>query len=119
MKEHLMAFEQHRKNEFLKNLNEHQKKTNIEASKEYQILSITFDSFDLDFYESFVDYLSHDYIQRRRIETIHGLKVNTIKQLRIFLKNRMRKKIIPFIDLISRFAISDPNLSMNFVSQWF
>ena len=67
------------------------------------MLSLTFESFDLDFYESFVDFLSYDYIQRRRKELIYGLKVNTIgktiKQLRIFLKNRMRKKIIPFIDL--------------------
>jgi len=79
MKDHLLAFEQYR-----------QKK-------------ITFDSFNLDFYESFIDYLSFNYIQRRRKEVIYGLKINTIgktvKQLRIFLRNRMRKKIIPQIDL--------------------
>jgi len=79
MKEHLQAFGEHRKE------------------------VITFESFDLDFYESFIDYLSFDYIQRRRKEVIYGLKVNTIgktiKQLRIFLRNRMRKKIIPPIDL--------------------
>ncbi len=79
MKEHLLAFEIFRKKK------------------------ITFDSFDLDFYESFIDYLSFKYIQRRRKEEVVGLKINTIgktiKQLRIFLRNRMRKKIIPQIDL--------------------
>jgi hypothetical protein len=79
MKEHLEAFENHRKE------------------------LIKFESFDLDFYESFVDYLAYDYIHQRRKEVIYGLKVNTIgktiKQLRIFLRNRMRKKIIPTIDI--------------------
>ncbi len=44
MKEHLQAFEQYRKKK------------------------ITFESFDLDFYESFVEYLSFHYVQRRRKE---------------------------------------------------
>lgn len=86
MKEHLQSFEVYRKNK------------------------ITFESFDLDFYESFIDYLSFSYIQRRRKEVIYGLKINTIgktiKQLRIFLRNRMRKKIIPQIDL-SDFKITE------------
>jgi integrase len=47
--------------------------------------------------------LTYDYVQKRRKDKIHGLKVNTIgktiKQLRIFLKNRIRKKIISPIDL--------------------
>jgi len=86
MKEHLLAFEDYRKKK------------------------ITFESFDLDFYESFIDYLSFRYLQRRRKDVIYGLKTNTIgktiKQLRIFLRNRMRKKIIPQIDL-SDFKITE------------
>ena len=103
MKEHLQAFEEHRKKEYLKNLLKRHKRENIEDTEEFKKLNLTFESFDLNFYESFVDFLSYDYIQRRRKEVIHGLKVNTIgktiKQLRIFLKNRMRKKIILPIDL--------------------
>jgi len=78
-------------------------KEHLQAFEDYRKKKITFESFDLDFYESFVDYLSFHYVQRRRKEVIKGLKVNTIgktiKQLRIFLRNRMRKKIIPQIDL--------------------
>ena len=81
-----------------KNMKEH-----LQCFEAYRKDAITFDSFDLDFYESFINYLSYDYIQKRRKEVIRGLKVNTIgktiKQLRIFLKNRMRKKIISPIDL--------------------
>jgi hypothetical protein len=103
MKDHLQAFEEHRKKEYLKGLNEFQKKQDVQVSEEYQKLTITFESFDLDFYESFIGYLSYNHIHRRRKDVIYGLKVNTIgktiKQLRLFLRNRMRKKIIPPIDL--------------------
>ncbi len=78
-------------------------KEHLQAFEVYRKKKITFNSFDLDPYESFVDFLSFTYIQRRRKEVIHGLKTNTIgktiKQLRIFIRNRMRKKIIPQIDL--------------------
>ena len=85
-------------------------KEHLQAFENYRNKQITFQSFDLDFYESFVDYLSFHYVQRRRKQVIHGLKVNTIgktiKQLRIFLRNRMRKKTIPQIDL-SDFKITE------------
>ncbi len=85
-------------------------KEHLQAFEEYRKRIITFDSFDLDFYESFIDYLSFRYIQRRRKEVIYGLKINTIgktvKQLRIFLRNRMKKKIIQQIDL-SDFKITE------------
>jgi site-specific recombinase XerD len=85
-------------------------KEHLQAFEEYRKRIITFDSFDLDFYESFIDYLSFSYIQRRRKEVIYGLKINTIgktvKQLRIFLRNRMKKKIIQQIDL-SDFKITE------------
>ena len=48
-------------------------------------------------------HLTYDIIQLRRKEVIKGLKVNSvgkiIKHLKSFLKDRMRKKIIPFMDL--------------------
>ena len=50
-----------------------------------------------------MDYMLYEHIHRRRKEEVKGFKLSTagrnIKQLRIFLINRMRKKIIPFIDL--------------------
>ena len=64
---------------------------------------ITFKSLNLTFYEEFVDFLMYEYIQRRRKVKIVGLKTNTvgktIKQFRTFLRNRIRKGIIPSIDL--------------------
>ncbi len=79
MKAHLMSFELFRKE------------------------PITFDSFDVNFYEDFVKFLTYDVVQARRKEILRGLKVNsvgkTIKHLKSFLKDRMRKKIIPFMDL--------------------
>jgi hypothetical protein len=79
MKAHLMSFENHRKE------------------------PISFDSFDVHFYEDFVKYLTYDIVQLRRKAVIKGLKVNsvgkTIKHLKSFLKDRMRKKIIPYMDL--------------------
>lgn len=80
-----------------------QMKEQLKAFELFHHKAINFESFDFNFYEEFVDFLSFDYQQRRRKKVIKGLKVNTIgktiKQLRIFLRNRMRKKIIPFIDL--------------------
>jgi site-specific recombinase XerD len=64
---------------------------------------IKFDEIDFNFYEELVDYLLFEHVQRRRKEMVKGLKLSSagkiIKQLRIFLKNRMRKKIISEIDL--------------------
>jgi predicted DNA-binding protein (UPF0278 family) len=85
-------------------------KDHLEAFQSYRNKLITFDCFDYNFYESFVNYLTYDYIQCRRSvivdgqrKKIKGLKTATvgkiIKQLRIFLRDRMRRKIIPSIDL--------------------
>jgi len=79
MKEHLLAFEAFRKK------------------------PINFECIDLDFYKKLVDFLALEYVQKRRKALTKGLKLNTIgktvKQLRIFLKNRSKKKIILPIDL--------------------
>lgn len=78
-------------------------KAHLTSFEHYRKEPITFDSFDVRFYEDFVKYLTYDIPQLRRKEVIKGLKVNsvgkTIKHLKSFLKDRMRKKIIPFMDL--------------------
>jgi hypothetical protein len=64
---------------------------------------ITFESFDFNFYEEFVEYMMYEHVQRRRKELIKGFRISTvgktIKQLRIFLRNRARRKIIAPINL--------------------
>jgi len=78
-------------------------KTVLKGFEEFRKKEIRFDEIDYNFYEELVDYLLFEHVQRRRKELIKGLKRSsagkTIKQLRIFLKNRMRKKIISEIDL--------------------
>ena len=51
MKKHLLSFQKHRKK------------------------SITFESFDVTFYEQFVDYLIYEIPHMRRTEIIKGLKI--------------------------------------------
>jgi hypothetical protein len=65
--------------------------------------TITFDKIDAKFYEQFVRYLTYDIPLLRKCRITKGLMVNTIgktiRQLKAFLKDRMSKKIIPFMDL--------------------
>lgn len=81
-----------------KNLKDH-----LYAYEQARNIKITFDSFTLNFYEDFVDFLSHEYVQPRRKTIVVGFKINTvgktIHQLRRFLNNRIKKKIIAPIDL--------------------
>jgi hypothetical protein len=78
-------------------------KAHLKSFESFRKEPITFDSFDMNFYEEFVKYLTYDIVHLRRKEVIKGLRVNsigkTIKHLKSFLKDRMRKKIIPFMDL--------------------
>lgn len=73
------------------------------AYQEARKINITFETFTFDFYEDFVNFLSHEYVQRRRKQSTVGLKINTvgktINQLRTFLINRAKKKIIQPVDL--------------------
>lgn len=73
------------------------------AFQNYRRIPIGFQSLDFDFYEQFVDFLTYDFQQVRRKGGIKGLKLatigKTIKQLRIFVKDRVRRKIISPIDL--------------------
>ena len=78
-------------------------KAHLKAYEKFSEKRITFDTFDFDFYDRFVSFLTFDYVQPRFKKEIVGLKVNTvgktIKQLKIFLKDRVRRKIIEPIDL--------------------
>ncbi len=78
-------------------------KKRLLAFEKHQKKKITFESFDFNFYESFVNYLTYEHIHMRRGINIRGLKKNSvgtsIKQLRIFLRDRIRRKLIKDIDL--------------------
>lgn len=79
-------------------------KAHLKAFEEFRKQPITFDSFDFNFYDTFVDFLTFDYVQTRfKKNPVVGLKLNTvgktIKQLKIFIKDRVRRKIISSIDL--------------------
>ncbi|HEY8690731.1 MAG TPA: TIR domain-containing protein [Chitinophagaceae bacterium] len=75
----------------------------LKSFENYRKKSITFESFDFNFYEEFVEYMMYEHVQRRRKELIKGFRISTvgktIKRLRIFLRNRMRRKIIAPINL--------------------
>ncbi|MEJ0081693.1 MAG: phage integrase SAM-like domain-containing protein [Puia sp.] len=64
---------------------------------------ITFQSFDAQFYDEFVDYMMYEHLLRRRKKIVKGFRISTIgktiKHLRVFLRNRMRRGIIPAINL--------------------
>ncbi len=94
-------------------------KAHLQLFQDYRKEPITFDSFDAQFYEDLVFYLTYEIPQVRRIELIKGLKANsvgkTIKHLKSFLKDRMRKKIIPFMDL-SAFKVMEEEVDAVYLS---
>lgn len=75
----------------------------LKAFETYRKKNITFESLDYNFYEEFVEYMMYEHVQRRRKVLIKGFRISTvgktIKQLRIFLRNRARRKIIAPINL--------------------
>ncbi|MHC1705205.1 MAG: site-specific integrase [Tenuifilaceae bacterium] len=75
-------------------------KKHLTGFKEHSSQPITFKNLNIVFYNEFVDYLS--YTAKQKNETI-GLKNNTvgkqIKNLKAFVRDRIEKKIIPFIDM--------------------
>jgi integrase len=85
-------------------------KNRLLAFQKFRGEKITFSCLDFSFYETFVNFLTYDYLQMRKKTVIRGLKLSSIgcsiKQLRIFLRDRMRRKIIAHIDL-SDFKILD------------
>lgn len=78
-------------------------KSHLLAFEKFRKEKITFDSFDFGFYEDFVDYLTFEHVHMRRREHIVGLKLNTIgktiKHIRGFIKDRMKRKLVQPIDL--------------------
>ena len=71
--------------------------------EEYRKKKITFSSLDCNFYHELIEFLAYDYPHRRMRTPEHGLKTSTIgrtiKQLRMFIKDRVRRKIVPAIDM--------------------
>lgn len=71
--------------------------------QEYIGYKLTFDSFDGVFYEQFIRYLTFEIPVMRRARVLKGLKINTVgkttKQFKTFIKDRISKKMIPYIDL--------------------
>jgi site-specific recombinase XerD len=78
-------------------------KAHLLAFEKFRKQEITFDSFDFAFYEDFVDYLTFEHVHMRRKTLRTGLKLNTIgktiKHLRGFIKDRVRRKIVKPVDL--------------------
>lgn len=78
-------------------------KAHLKAFETYRGKKITFESFDFSFYEDFVDYLTFEHVHIRLKTPIIGVKLNTIgktiKHLRGFLKDRIKRKNIGPIDL--------------------
>lgn len=78
-------------------------KSHLLTFEEYSNNKITFENLDFSFYEDFVDYLTFEHIHMRRQTVLTGLKLNTIgktiKHLRGFIKDRVKRKIIAPIDL--------------------
>jgi len=94
-------------------------KNRLLAFQQFRKRKIEFSGLDFNFYESFVNYLTYDHPHMRRNISIRGLKKNSvgtsIKQLRIFLRDRMRRKIIPPIDLTD-FKILDEETDAIYLS---
>ena len=79
-------------------------KAHLRAFEQYWQKPITFECMDYNFYESFVHFLAFEYTHNRKKDqmVIKGLKQNTIgrtiKQLRTFLRDRIKRKLISPID---------------------
>ena len=73
------------------------------AFQEFRKEKITFTSLDYNFYLELVEFLTYDYKLKRKLTEEYGLRMlsigKTIKHLRMFIKDRVRRKIIPPIDM--------------------
>ncbi len=78
-------------------------KQRLVAFEAYRNKKITFGCLDYNFYSELMDFLTYYYVQSRKREVIYGLKASTIgrtvKQLRIFIRDRVRRKVISPIDM--------------------
>jgi integrase len=96
-----------------------QLRNRLKAFQAFRKRPITFDCIDYNFYDDFMEFLTFHYEHKRRQEVHYGLKVNTIgltiKQFRIFIKDRVRRKIIAPIDLTD-FKISEEETDAIYLS---
>jgi hypothetical protein len=94
-------------------------KSHLLAFEKYGKQKIVFSSFDFSFYEDFIDYLTFEHVHMRRHELLTGLKLNTIgktiKHLRGFVKDRIKRKIIPPIDMTD-FKIPEEEIDAIYLS---
>lgn len=78
-------------------------KKHLLGFQDYEKIEVTFDSVDMGFYERFVRYLTYEAPLLDRTKPSRGLKVSTIgkmiKNLKAFLKDRIVRKVIPYIDI--------------------
>jgi len=66
-------------------------KGHLKSVESFRKEPITFDSFDMNFYEEFVKYLTYDIVQLRRKIIIKGWKVNSIGKTIKHLKSPQRQ----------------------------
>ena len=75
-------------------------KKHLNGFKDYSSQSISFSNLNSTFYNEFVEYLSYSAVQR---DGSVGLKNNTvgkqIKNLKAFVRDRVEKRVIPYIEL--------------------
>lgn len=75
----------------------------FKAFEKHRGKPIQFEALDFQFYEDLIDFLTHHYVLPRKKNKLIGLRVNTIgktiHQFRIFIKDRVKRRIIPAIDL--------------------
>jgi integrase len=94
-------------------------KERLLAFQTFRKQKITFQSLDFTFYTEFVDFLTYDFVQLRKKEVVCGLKLSSIgmaiKFLRMFIKDRVRRKLIPPIDM-SDFKILDEEADAIYLS---
>jgi len=78
-------------------------KERLKAFEAYRRERLTFHSLDYNLYMEMMEFFTYHYILRRKKDTVYGLKTSTIgktiKQLRMFVKERVRRKIVPPIDM--------------------
>ncbi|MET0636151.1 MAG: site-specific integrase [Chitinophagaceae bacterium] len=78
-------------------------RNHLQAFDSFRGKTLDFKELDYNYYEAFVEFLTYDYAQLRKKQAVYGVKVNTIgktiKQLRVFVKDRVRRKLIHPVDL--------------------
>jgi integrase len=81
----------------------HSMRLHFQAFEKHRGKPVQFEALDFQFYEDLIDFLTHHYTLPRKKSKAIGLRVNTIgktiHQFRIFIRDRVKRRIIPAIDL--------------------